>query len=275
MDNMAGYVSDDGLAIGPLNDLGWHVKTVSWRDKTVDWNDFEVVIIRTTWDYQSRPAEFLDVLQTIENSKAWLENPLNIVKWNLDKRYLRDLHGKGVNIVPTVWDGVYDQRSFYKWMAELNTDELIIKPTVSATAEHTYRLTKFDADLSRVFSERSFMVQPLMRSVITEGEFSLFYLGGDYSHTIVKRPKKEDFRVQEEHGGIITAVAPERLLRVTGRFIFDLIRPVPLYARVDLVRDADGKFALMELELIEPSLYLRMDADSPARFAFAVNTRMN
>ncbi len=274
MDSLDGYVSDDELAIGPLGELGWDVATASWRDETVDWNNFEIVVIRTTWDYQREPNAFLDVLQRIESSRARLENSLDVVKWNLDKRYLRELVANGVPIVPTIWDAVYDERSFASWLAELGADELILKPTVSATAEHTYRLRKFDPKLSEVFAKRPFMVQPFLTRIVTEGEYSLFYFAGAYSHTILKAPKEADFRVQEEHGGIITAVEPSVELRNAGRRAFYLIQPSPLYARVDLVRTEADKFAVMELELIEPALYLRMDPDAPGRFALAIDKLM-
>jgi len=275
MDDMGHYVADDDLAISPLEELGWKVETVSWRDASVDWNDFEIVVIRTPWDYQRSPDEFLSVLEKIDSSSARLENPLDVVKWNLDKRYLRDLESRGLPIVPTIWDGVYDQRSFYRWMADLGCDELIIKPTVSATAEHTYRLGEFDPSLVETFSTRPFMVQPFLENIVTEGEFSLFYFNGEYSHTILKSPKTDDFRVQEEHGGLIIAVEPTPKLSNAGRKAFEMIKPPPLYARVDLVRDDENEFALIELELIEPALYLRMDADAPARFAAAIDKRMS
>lgn len=275
MDSLDGYVSDDELAIAPLCDLGWEVETVSWRDNAANWNDFDIVVIRTTWDYQSEPAAFLNILEKIEASDARLENPLDVVEWNLDKRYLRELSKKGVNIVPTIWDGQYDEEAFGKWRDEFATDDLIIKPTVSATAEHTYRMGKFDPLLTDGFRTRPFMVQPFLQSIVTEGEYSLFYMGSEYSHTILKSPKAADFRVQEEHGGLITAVRPTDQMLDAGREIFDMIRPTPLYARVDLVRDEAGRFALMELELIEPALYLRMDAEAPQRFAAAINNCIN
>lgn len=274
MDTLDGYTNDDELAIGPLGDLGWDVETVSWRDETVDWNDFEIVVIRSTWDYQSEPAAFLGVLQKIESSTALLENSLDIVNWNLDKRYLRDLNEKGVKIVPTIWDGVYDEVSFRRWLEEAGSAEIIIKPTISATAQHTYRLRAFEPRLVPIFSYRPFLVQPFLNSIVNEGEYSLFYFGGEYSHTILKAPKPADFRVQEEHGGIITAVEPTPELLDAGRRVFDTISPVPLYARVDLVHDSAGDLAVMELELIEPALYLRMDADSPRRVALAIDQRM-
>lgn len=275
MDDLGNYVTDDHLAIAPLAELGWDVSNVSWRDTSVDWNDFEIVVIRTPWDYHNFPTEFITVLETIDSSASQLENSLNVVRWNLDKRYLRDLESKGLRIVPTIWDGTYDQRSFYRWLADLGCDELIIKPTVSATAKHTYRLAEFDPSIADIFVSLPFMVQPFLTNIVNEGEYSLFYFNGEYSHTILKSPKTDDFRVQEEHGGFITAVDPTTELIAAGQRALKLVEPKPLYARVDLVRDAEDEFALIELELIEPALYLRMDANAPARFAEAINKRMS
>jgi hypothetical protein len=275
MDDLGGYVSDDELAVPPLRELGWQIDTISWRDKTIDWNDFEAVIIRTPWDYQRDPAAFLNVLATIDASSARLENSLDIVKWNLNKGYLRELEAKGVNIVPTLWkERGIDKTDVDEWLRYFNTSVVVLKPTVSATAEFTYRLTGFKPELTEIFAEREYMVQPFMPNIVTEGEYSLFYFSGEYSHTILKTPKPLDFRVQEEHGGIITAVKPPEKVIETARSVFDLISPAPLYARIDLVRDDADNFALMELELIEPALYFRMDEESPARFARAFDKRM-
>lgn len=275
MDNLANYVSDDELAIAPLNELGWQVETISWRDKTIDWSDFEAVIIRTPWDYQKSPKEFLEILREITASKARLENPLKIVEWNLSKLYLRELENVGIKIVPTIWDEkTADEMSFQNWLAHFNANEIIIKPIISATAEFTYRLKEFSPELTEIFENRAFMVQPFMQNIVSEGEFSLFYFGGIYSHTILKTPKPQDFRVQEEHGGIITQVTPSDKLLDATRKVLDFIAPKPLYARVDFVRDETDNFCLMELELIEPALYLRMDKNAPKRFAKVIDNWM-
>lgn len=276
MDDLAGYVSDDELAIPPLNELGWDVATISWRDRSVDWNAFEAVVIRTPWDYQEAPDEFLEILRMIERSSARLENTVSIVEWNLDKRYLRKLEINGIRIVPTIWgDENVSAARFESWQKNLESDELIIKPTISATAKDTFRISMFDEDLTMVFDDRGFMVQPFMPAIVEEGEFSLFYFDGEYSHTILKTPKSGDFRVQEEHGGLITAVEPESAMLETARSINEIVEPRPLYSRIDLVRCDDGGFALMELELIEPALYFRTDAKSPERFARAFARRMD
>lgn len=269
MDDLGSYVADDELALPPLSELGWQVSTLSWRQRELDWSDFEAVIIRTPWDYQTSAAEFLDVLGEIED-RTRLENPLEIVRWNLDKRYLREMSARGTRVVPTIWDARYSAAEFNRWVTDLDSRELIVKPTVSATAAHTYRLSAYDPLLEDVFSERPFMVQPFMPNIVGEGEYSLFYFNGEFSHAIKKSPKAGDFRVQEEHGGIITAIEPDERLHDAGRRAVESVQTL-LYARVDFVRDASGDLCLMELELIEPALYLRMDELAPERFAAAID----
>lgn len=272
MDDLTGYVFDDDLAIEPLNKLGWEVETISWRDKTVNWDDFTAVIIRTTWDYQEFPDEFLAVLQEIDASKARLENQLEIVEWNLSKLYLRELEQNGIKIVPTIWDEKsVIQEKCNEWKTHFATDEIIIKPLISATAGYTYRLKEFVPELTATFENRPFMVQKFIPNVVSEGEFSLFYFGENYSHTILKTPKPKDFRVQEEHGGLITAVNASQKLLQSAERVLDFINPCPLYARIDFVRDEAGDFCLMELELIEPALYLRMDENAPQLFAKTID----
>ncbi|MBT8075823.1 MAG: hypothetical protein KJN61_05090, partial [Gammaproteobacteria bacterium] len=125
--------------------------------------------------------------------------------------------------------------------------------------------------LEAVFAERAFMVQPFIENIRSEGEFSLFYIDGELSHAIQKIPKSGDFRVQEEHGASIVRVKPGENLRAVADAVLRLVEPAPVYARVDFVRATGDQFLLMELELIEPSMYLRMDESAARRFASALN----
>jgi hypothetical protein len=273
-DNLEGYVIDDDLCYEPLRKLGWKVETISWRNAEVDWRQFAGAIIRSTWDYQRSLPAFLLTMERISASTP-LANPFEIVRWNADKIYLRDLEKRGARIVPTIWkEKGIESGDAEHWFDELETNELVIKPTVSANAENTARLTRgqiFPPALSAALAGCPCMVQPFMRGIVDEGEFSLFYFRGNYSHAILKTPKPDDFRVQEEHGGIIRTANPEPGLLATGDHIMRLLGRDLLYARVDFVRDGAG-FVLMELELIEPSLYLRTEKDAPARFASAIDT---
>ncbi len=273
MDDLSGFVCYDELLLEPMQRYGWQVQTVSWRAQNVDWNAFDIVIIRSCWDYQDEPEQFLAVLETIEQSSARLENPLKVVRWNLKKYYLRDLQTKGIPTVPTVWlDGLTTEQIpalFSHWSA----DEIILKPVISATAFDTFRLTPDNAIqqaelLSQTFHQRECMVQPFIPAIVSEGEYSLFYFGKEYSHTILKTPKSGDFRVQEEHGGVLRSIEPDATLLELSQKALAAIPSPTLYARVDWVRTDNG-FALMELELIEPSLYFNMNTASAERFAHA------
>ncbi len=275
MDSTEGWSIDADLGIPPLEALGWRIEQVPWRSGDVKWDDFDAVYIGTPWDYPEDAGRFLDVLERIEASRALLVNPLALVRWNLPKTYLRDLEGRGVPIVPSRWGEHLSPGDLAACFAAFDTEQLVIKPVISANATDTYLLSRGQArraepDLLRVFDRRPFIVQPFIRQVQEEGEYSLLYFGRTFSHAIVKKPKPGDFRVQEEHGASIASLAaPSQALIAAGNRILELVQPAPAYARCDLVRGRDGRFLLMELELIEPSLYLRMHPEAPARFAAA------
>ncbi len=156
----------------------------------------------------------------------------------------------------------------------MGTDRVVIKPAVGANAQDTYVLTnpikaELCDELRRVFDKRAFFVQPFMQNVESEGEYSLFFFGGEYSHAILKTPRRGDFRSQEEHGAEIKSITATKEQIDAAKNILALVEPQPVYVRADFVRDDSDNFLLMELELIEPSLYLRTDTHSPVRFARA------
>jgi hypothetical protein len=275
MDSLDGYISEgDEVAYAPLKALGWVVEAVPWRRPGVDWRRFDAVIIRTTWDYHEAPEAFVSVLEQVKRSGAPLENGLDLVIWNMNKTYLRDLERRGIPIVPTIWGsdiGPVNQKTILK---RLGSDEVVLKPVIGASAYHTYRLNRGSATWSEaaaVFEHREYLAQPFFASVVDEGDYSLFFFGGEYSHAVLKTPRSQDFRVQEEHGGIIRAAVASRELVSAGARVMAAIGQTPLYARVDLVQLTDAGYGLMELELIEPALYLRMDDGAPERFAFALD----
>ncbi|HSJ26380.1 MAG TPA: hypothetical protein VK929_16995 [Longimicrobiales bacterium] len=290
-DDLTGFVTDDALAIGPLQHLGWQVDQVPWR-ADADWDSYDVVIVRSTWDYQDHPDAFDVALRRIDGSRALLLNPLPLMRWNMRKTYLRELGAQGVPLLPTIWGdgisgssggeatpGVNELRGLFH---RLDSDEIVIKPVVGANADHAWRVRR-DADITtfqgiaQAYHHRPYLAQPFQRRILDEGEFSLIYVAGELSHTILKTPTTGDFRVQEEHGGIITAVRPESTLRHRGDQAMAALQALadptaaPFYARADFVRTDTGDFAIMELELIEPALYFRMDDGAADRFARAVS----
>jgi glutathione synthase/RimK-type ligase-like ATP-grasp enzyme len=280
LDDPSGYTVDDHLAVPPLARLGWSVDDVPWRRPNMDWPKYDAVIIRSTWDYARDPDAFLDVLTRIVRSGARLFNPLDLVTWNIRKTYLRDLASRGVSIVPTVWRERLGRGELHDVIDQVGADEIVVKPAVGASARGAFRVSKAASVeeirvIETCYADRALLAQPFVRAIPTNGEFSLFYFNGRFSHAIQKTPKPADFRVQEEHGGSNVAVNATPELLALGAHVLNSLDVTPLYARVDFVRanDANGHW-LMELELIEPSLYLRMDAEAPERFAKALHERV-
>lgn len=274
MDSNEGWSIDVDLGIPPLEARGWSVEFVPWRKADVEWNAFDAVYVGTPWDYPEDVGGFVAALERIDRSRALLVNDLELIRWNIPKSYLRDLEERGADIVPSRWCGHFGIDELRRLWDELDTGRVVVKPVVSTNARDTFLLTREEAgrlegQLSAVFRERPFIVQPFMEAIRSEGEYSLFYFGGEFSHAILKLPAAGDFRVQEEHGAAIAALLPEPGLVRTGDRVMDLVQPAPAYARVDFVRGANGRFLLMELELVEPSMYLRMDPAAPERFAAA------
>lgn len=270
------FVTDYELSIPALVALGWRVETVVWDDPSVDWNAFDAVYICTPWDYPDKLEQFVGVLDAIDHSSALLINDLELVRWNLSKTYLRDLEERGGEIVPSIWLDEFDPRLVAEGFARFATDRIVIKPQMGANAVDTFILTDPVAGdvldrLATTFADRKSFLQPFMPGVQAEGEYSLFFFGQEYSHTILKVPAAGDFRSQEEHGAEIFSRAPPSGLRAAGDNIMRLVEPAPVYARADFVRNRGGEFLLMELELIEPSLYLRMDDRAADRFAVAID----
>ena len=275
LDETGDFVIDDEHAIAPLRDLGWEVSTVSWRQTERPWSEFEFAIIRSTWDYWNDVAVFLETLARIDRQTR-LANRLDLVHWNLAKTYLRDLQQHGIGIVPTLWAGSLQTDFRTRYSQELGTAEIVVKPVIGANGEDAFRVTPDDtperlAAIAARFQNRDCMLQPFMPNVISEGEYSLFFFGGEYSHAILKIPAAAEFRSQEEHGAEIRAVAPHARLLQRARQAVATISPAPLYARIDFIRDARDDFLLMEMEMIEPSMYLRMDPGAPGRFAAAID----
>lgn len=262
-DNLEDFFVYDRLLVAPMAEQGWQVSEVSWRDSSVNWDNYDVVVIRSTWDYQQDPQAFMRCLQNIDASRAVLANSLQTVNWNIHKGYLRDLQQQGVPVVPTLWFSDYNKAEVAAGFSHFNTQELVIKPQLSANADDTFRFTKaqlqgLDKQFLTLFSQRDFMLQPFLSSIVENGEYSLFYFAGNYSHCILKTPQQDDFRVQEEHGGQLTAVEATPRQKALAQQTLQALPQQPLYARIDLAQTDIG-LAIMEVELIEPSLYFNMD----------------
>lgn len=276
-DNLEEFFVYDELVTPYLEQLGWQVDDVSWHDESVDYDVYDVVVVRSTWDYQAFPSKFIKTLEKIENSKAHLENPYQLMLWNFSKDYLRDLQESGVSILPTIWLDTFDSKAIQQAFSHFSTSQIIIKPWVSANADFTYRLTEeaflFEQKgIKEALNERPIMIQAFEKSILDEGEFSLFYFGGQYSHAINKRPAVGDFRVQEEHGGQLFSVEPSQAMLNLAQKTIESLPHQALYARVDIL-PTDRGLEIIEVELIEPSLYFNMDEKSALKFASVLNAQ--
>ena len=266
------FVYDD-LVKPHLAALGWQVDDVSWHDKEIDYSQYDAVIVRSTWDYQLHADAFMQTLARIDASSAHLENPLALMQYNISKSYLKDLAEKGVDILPTIWLGAFNSKQIQAAFNYFGTSDIIIKPLISANADFTYRLNEEDflfnqQNIKKELQGREIMVQAFEKSIVDEGEYSLFYFGGEYSHSINKVPASGDFRVQEEHGGQLHSIAPSEAMLALALKTLNALPESALYARIDMLNTAKG-LAIIEVELIEPSLYFNMDKASALRFAQA------
>ncbi|HXH30987.1 MAG TPA: hypothetical protein VNJ01_09265 [Bacteriovoracaceae bacterium] len=263
---------DDELAAVALSaSARYTVDFVPWNSE-VKWETYHAAIIRSTWDYTQHIDDYLRTLRGIEAAGVRLFNSSSTVQWNHHKGYLKELAEEGVFVVPTLFfkDGE-DITPPTDWACE----RFILKPCISASAMNTTIITREQlrdkSYQSRMFTA-DWMLQPFLENIV-DGEISLHYFGGEFSHGVIKVPKAGDFRVQEEHGGVFAPYQPTTELQKLAQGILAKVQQPPLYARVDLI-PYKNSFALMELELIEPFLNFCHHPKAPGNFLAAVDRRM-
>lgn len=250
---------DSRLLLDPLRAAGADFEIAVWSDPSVDWSSYDAVVVRSTWDYFDREDEFHAWVDRVEPLAPML-NPAPVLRWNAHKTYLRDLAERGVPTVETLWLAQGEE-------ATVPFDEAVVKPAVSGAAKGLYRATRGE----HVKAETDLLVQPLVDAITTEGELSLLYAAGELSHTVRKVPKRGDIRVQPEFDSTVTLEPATDEAIAAADDVLAHIDHELAYARVDLVRASDGRLSLIELEVIEPQLYLAWDPEAPARFARALS----
>lgn len=244
-----------------------------WTDPG-DLSGFKMILPLIAWGYQRDTSRWFALLDQMEADNLPVFNPVSVLRWNSDKAYLIALAEAGISVVPTRMAEQLDKATLEQAALAFGNDVLIIKPPISGGADGTYRINTSD-DIPRNVRGQRMMIQPFLPAISSEGEFSLFYFAGQYSHAIIKRPAKGDFRVQDYFGGTETAIQPPKDALYLAVAALSAAPAALLYARVDMVRDANGVMRLMELELIEPSLFLSFAKDNGAAFAAAVQYCIN
>ncbi|WP_309643038.1 transporter [Phenylobacterium sp.] len=263
-DALPAGADDDQLLAQAISATGARVRFAVWNDPAVDWSAAPVTVIRSTWDYFHRIAEFAAWLD-LAASQTRLVNSHRVLRWNMDKRYLADLEARGVAVVPTLFVRQGERVDLAALCADRGWDELVVKPTISGGAFGTRRFAATElaveaaAHLAGLTEMREAMIQPYLAAVETARERSLVFLGGAFSHAFLKAPFGVDYSASVSH-------APSAEELAFGRQVLDAVGEPVAYARVDIVPSAQGPL-LMELEVIEPNLLLGLAPGSAQRLA--------
>lgn len=268
-EDFPGFTEDDMILADLFKQNGYDVKPIIWNIGKNNLNDFGNLIFRSTWDYHFRHNEFTEWANKFEQENIKIWNPAKIIKWNMNKTYLNDLFKAGLNIVPTEFVNNIDEETV-KNILQNKWEEIVIKPSISATAYKTWRLKNNDlSSLSEIISSYSedeiILVQKFMPEIKSKGEISFIFFNKVYSHAVLKTAKDGDFRVQKNFGGETKQIKPSFELISQAQKFVDFIKEDLLYARVDCV-ESGGKLFLMELELIEPELFFRYNNKAADNF---------
>jgi glutathione synthase/RimK-type ligase-like ATP-grasp enzyme len=273
--HLPGIHPDDVHLAAALSRQGVEPVACTWSDPSLDWSGFDAVLIRTTWDYFQRYDEFL---QWLEGLPVPTINARPLLRWNSDKRYLLELAERGVDIVPA---RVAAKDELAALLADMAGQDLVVKPTVSGGAWNTVRGIAGEPDFVQTVaalpSTHDYLVQAFVPEVARDGEWSLLYFDGVYSHAVLKRAASGDFRVQSQFGGSIQTPQPDRAMLASAGWSLAAVAALGFadhaYARVDGVV-VDGRFRLMELELIEPALFLAQRPEAAETFAHNLRRRL-
>ncbi len=271
---------DDQVAAKKLCADGVHVVPAVWNEPLIEWDQFDAIVVRSCWDYYRYPEAFRSWITSMQHLAVW--NPPGILRWNMDKNYLVELERKGIPIPKTTILKGGDAFDAQALSQQMGTNGVIIKPAVSASAWNTWRCSLAavsDEEMNRVNSlsgHSDIVVQEFIPEIAKDGEWSIIFFGGMFSHAVRKYPGEGDFRVQKDLGGRYHAVKnPPVHLVQQARSVLKTIEEPLLYARVDGV-EREGRLILMELELIEPQLFFdvhpegaKLFGDQLRRLAFA------
>jgi glutathione synthase/RimK-type ligase-like ATP-grasp enzyme len=261
---------EDGELLEFLKEKGLDIDFLIWNDPHIDWSNYNLIILKSPWDYHDVIDQFYKWLDLIDALGIRMLNPIEIIKWNSNKRYLRSISATGLSVIPTLYldqgEVLPSDKSLFE---KFSTDKLVVKPCISAGAKNTIVLDLINYEELRknvdiLLSKESFLIQPFLKEIIN-GEWSFLFFNGKYSHSVLKVPKQGDFRVQAYHGGnSIYDEAEEKYIRQAQKYV-DTFAIGTLYARVDglIIND---ELALMEIELIEPYLFMNSDEERHERY---------
>lgn len=274
----ANTIDEDALLSNLLTEMGIAHRTVAWSDPEVDWSEFSQVLIKSTWDYFDYYPEFLVWLNRLEMQGIPVLNEVATLRWNSSKGYLLEIESNGF---PCVAGKVVPKGSLSalaQLFEQVPAEQLVVKPLVSGGAKNTLKISRTDGTqvqekVVQWVQEEDFLVQPYIKEIVEVGEYSLLFFNATFSHAVLKSPAVDDFRVQHYFGGTIQEINPSESLLTAAQGLVDRYASTTLYARVDGVL-IDGVFHLMELELIEPYLFLGLSDKAIPNYKAALKKRL-
>jgi len=277
-DNITPYIQnilfEEQLLKSALENQGLTVDITYWNNPSYDWSKTRSLVFRTIWDYFERFDEFLLWLEEVRH-QTQLINSYDLVKWNIDKHYLKELSEKGIKIVPTYFAKKNSQRNLAEIIELQQWKDVVIKPAISASAYKTFKILEETVNSNEklfkdLLNQRDMLVQPFINTIEKFGEASLMVIDGKFTHAILKKAKPGDFRVQDDFGGTVHDYVPTKKEIEFAEMVIEKCKAKPLYGRVDIIWDNEKNVYLSELEIIEPELWLRNYPKSAESIAEAV-----
>ena len=278
-DNVTPYIQnillEQELLKSAFEAQGLKVNITYWDNPTYEWQETKSVLFRTIWDYFERFDEFWEWLEQVK-TKTRLINSYELIKWNIDKHYLKDLSSWGIKTVPTYFSDKGCNMKLHEIAKRNQWKDLVIKPAISASAFKTYKILANEIQANEklfnsLVQERNMLVQPYFETITQLGEASLMVFDGKFTHAILKKAQPGDFRVQDDFGGTVHNYIPTKAEINFAEKVFETCKTKPVYGRVDIVWDNDKNFYLSELEIIEPELWIRNYPKCAERIAEAVD----
>lgn len=271
--------ADENKILGDLLDqMGISNELVAWSDPDADWSKYRCLLVKSVWDYFDYYSEFLTWMDEMKKLETPVLNDLEILRWNSNKDYLHQIEADGFDVIAGMSLGRGSRVDIQELFSELEGEEFVFKPKVSGGAKNTFRVKRedglgFEEKLNALLEKEDFLAQPYIKEVAEVGEYSLIFFNSKFSHAVLKTPAQNDFRVQHYFGGQIKQIEPNSEMMATAEKLIQAYGTESLYVRVDGIW-RNNRFFLMELEMIEPYLFLDEVPRAKENYASALKSRL-
>ncbi|MEM6864634.1 MAG: hypothetical protein AAF575_05615 [Bacteroidota bacterium] len=282
---ISNVILEDQLVAKALQEKGLSVVRKAWDDAQFDWKSAKFALFRATWDYFDRFDEFFRWLNRTKEMTRFI-NSAPLITWNIDKHYLEELHSKKINIPKTFFVEKGSRLSLREGIQKaqeqhlFNTVDVVLKPCIAGAARNTFKINRnqiedFEWCFQNLVAKEAMMLQEFQANIVSEGELSLIFFQGKFSHAVLKRAKAGDFRVQDDYGGSVHVYHPSKTEIDFANTVVHACPELPVYARVDIFRDNEGNWALAELEIFEPELWFRNKPEAAHELATIISNKID